>query len=55
MSVMVLERKCPMCGHPMYLLPDSGITYDGIRVIDAICENCLHIEQVTTVVAKKGK
>lgn len=53
MRTEVLERRCPKCGEPMYMLPDTSATNWGVRVCDCICENCLHVEQVTTVVAKR--
>lgn len=49
----MLEKLCPKCGKPMYLLPDRDWTLNDIKVVEAICENCLHVERITTVVAKK--
>jgi hypothetical protein len=52
---MVLERRCPKCGEPMYVLPYSDMTKGEIKTMDAICENCLHVEQVTVIAAKREK
>ena len=53
MRMMVLEKRCPKCGEPLYLLPYSEATNEGVRTYDAICENCLHVEQVTVLVARE--
>ena len=53
MIVSISERRCPKCGAPLYLIPDSDTTTWGIREVDLICENCLHVERVITVVAEK--
>lgn len=55
MRTVVVERRCPRCGAQMYALPDTDTTTWGVRTIDLICEECLHVETVTTVVAKKGE
>ena len=53
MDPIETQGRCPKCGEPMYLLPYSCATNHGVRVCDAICKNCLHVEQVTFVVARK--
>jgi hypothetical protein len=53
MRVEMTERRCPKCGAPMYLLPDTDTTTWGVRTVDLICEECLHVETVTTVVAAR--
>jgi len=53
MRTRILEDPCPKCGQPMYLLPYSGRTNEGVMICDAICENCLHVRQVTTIVANR--
>lgn len=55
MDPVETQDRCPKCGEPMYLLPYSCATNHGVRVCDAICKNCLHVEQVTFAVAKKGE
>ena len=54
MEATETQDRCPKCGEPMYLLPYSCATNHGVRVCDAICKNCLHVEQMTFV-AKKGE
>lgn len=49
------ERRCPKCGHDMRIVPGSSNTLHGVRTCDAMCANCLHVEQVTFLVARKGK
>lgn len=53
MRTVVVERRCPRCGAQMYALPDTDTTTWGVRTIDLICEECLHAETVTTVVAER--
>jgi hypothetical protein len=53
MRTVVVERRCPKCGAQMYALPDTDTTTWGVQTIDLICENCLHVETVTTVVAER--
>lgn len=53
MKVSISERRCPKCGSPLYLIPDSETTTWGVREVDLICENCLHVERVITLVAEK--
>lgn len=53
MEATETQDRCPKCGEPMYLLPYSCATNHGVRVCDAICKNCLHVEQMTFVVARK--
>lgn len=55
MEATETQNRCPKCGEPMYLLPYSCATNHGVSVCDAICKNCLHVEQMTFAVAKKGK
>lgn len=45
--------RCPKCGDVMHLIDDSSKTDGDVRVVDAICENCLYVTQVTVIVAKK--
>ena len=52
MDPIETQGRCPKCGEPMYLLPYSCATNHGVRVCDAICKNCLHVEQVTFVTKK---
>jgi RNase P subunit RPR2 len=53
MRLTISERRCPKCGSPLYLIPDSETTTWGVHEVDLICENCLHVERVTTIVAEK--
>lgn len=53
MRTIVMEKRCPKCGEPMYLLPDGGATNWGVTTYPALCENCGHVEEVTVVVAQK--
>lgn len=53
MDPIETQNVCPKCGEPMYLLPYSCATNHDIRTYDAICKNCLHVEQMTFVVARK--
>lgn len=53
MMVSISERRCPKCGAPLYLVPESETVTWGVLTVDLICENCLHVERVTTVVAEK--
>ena len=45
--------RCPKCGCEMLPVPDSGATNDGVTVMDVICQNCLHVEQATFIVARR--
>lgn len=50
-ALITKERSCPICGSPLLPLYDSDTTTWGVRTIDLLCENCLHVEQLVTVVA----
>ena len=47
------ETECPKCGAPMYYLENSSRVQDGVKTIDLICENCLHVEERTFVVVDR--
>lgn len=49
------KADCPRCGHEMRLVPYSSKTDNGIKVVDAMCPNCLHVENVSFVIARKGE
>lgn len=53
MKTIIVERPCPKCGRPLYAIPDSDTSTWGVREIELICENCLHVERVITIVAEK--
>ncbi len=53
MRTVILEKRCPKCGAPLYLLPEGGATNWGVTVYPALCENCGHVEEVTVLVAEK--
>lgn len=53
MRVEMVERRCPKCGRPLFFVPDSETTTWGVHEVDLICENCLHVERVVTIVAKR--
>ena len=44
--------ECPKCGDVMHIIDDSSKTDGDVRVVDAICENCLYVTKVTVLVAR---
>lgn len=44
--------RCPKCGDVMHIIDDSSKTDGDVRVVDAICENCLYVTKVTVLVAR---
>lgn len=48
-----IERRCPRCGEPLYMLTDRDWTLGEIKVVDLICANCLYTDKLTTIVARR--
>lgn len=55
MDTSELNLTCPKCGRQMRLLPDTEWQLWELRTIDAICPNCLHVEQFETIVAERAR
>ncbi len=53
-EVTEIERRCPKCGEPMYMLTDRDWTLGEVRTVDLICANCLHTDKLTTIVVRRG-
>ena len=45
MRTVVMERRCPKCGGPLYLLPEGCATNWGVKTCPVICERCGHVEE----------
>lgn len=55
MDTVECERTCPKCGERMCLLPSSEWSLWGLRTIEAICPNCLHVERFEGIVAERDE
>lgn len=47
------DHTCPKCGAVMRVMPETDWCLRDMRTIDAICPNCLHVERLWAVPARK--
>lgn len=47
------EPICPKCGHRMRIVPEREYQLWDVHTVDAICPNCLHVETIDVVTAKR--
>ena len=55
METAECERTCPKCGDRMLVLPSSERSLWGLRTVEAICPNCMHVERHEYIVAERAR